>query len=166
MGFAAPAQQAFDRLVAALDYPLLIATTAAAGERAGCLVGFASQSSIDPRAFLVCLSRRNRTYRVAADAAALAIHCVSNEEAGLAELFGAQTGDDIDKFDRCEWSPGPAGMPILDRAPGWFVGSIVATADVGDHVAFVVAPELGGDRRDFDPLPTSFGVRLEPGHEA
>jgi len=57
-------------------------------------------------------------------------------------------------------------MPILDRAPGWFVGSIVATADVGDHVAFVVAPIAAELRRDFDPLPTSFGVRLEPGHEA
>jgi flavin reductase (DIM6/NTAB) family NADH-FMN oxidoreductase RutF len=163
---ATSVRQDFDRVVAALDYPLLIATTAAAGERAGCLVGFASQSSIDPPAFLACLSRRNRTYRVAIEADALAIQCLSNEDADLAELFGAETGDDIDKFDRCEWSSGPAAMPILDRAPAWFVGSIAAKADVGDHVAFVLSPIAAELRRDFEPLPMSFGARLEPGHEA
>jgi flavin reductase (DIM6/NTAB) family NADH-FMN oxidoreductase RutF len=156
----------FDRILAALDYPLLIATTKAAGERAGCLVGFGCQCSIDPPRFLVCLSERNRTYRLATQADAVAVHAVSEPEADLVELFGGETGDDIDKFARCEWSAGPRDVPILERAPAWFVGSIAGTADVGDHVAFLLAPIAGELRRPFEPLPTSYAAELAPGHEA
>jgi flavin reductase (DIM6/NTAB) family NADH-FMN oxidoreductase RutF len=156
----------FDRLMASLDYPLLIATTDAGGRRAGCLVGFASQCSIDPLRFLVCLSERNRTFRVAAVADSLAIHGVSQEESDLAELFGGKTGDDVDKFARCDWSAGPAGIPILDRAPAWFVGSIVSTGDVGDHIAFLLEPVAAELRRPFHPLPLSYAAELAPGHAA
>ena len=41
-------QAAFDRLVNRLDYPMLVVTAEADGERAGCLVGFATQCSIQP----------------------------------------------------------------------------------------------------------------------
>jgi flavin reductase (DIM6/NTAB) family NADH-FMN oxidoreductase RutF len=41
---------------------MLIVTAEADGQRAGGLVGFATHCSIDPPRFLLCLSRRNRTY--------------------------------------------------------------------------------------------------------
>lgn len=166
MDRAAAPREELDRILAALDYPLLISTTAAADERAGCLVGFASQTSVDPQRFLVCLSRQNRTYRLARSADALAIHALSAEDTDLAELFGAETGDELDKFARCEWAPGPAGVPILERPPAWFVGSILGTWNAGDHDAFLLNPVAAEVRRGFYPLRTSFGARLEPGHEA
>jgi flavin reductase (DIM6/NTAB) family NADH-FMN oxidoreductase RutF len=111
---------AFERLVATLDYPMFVVCTRAHGTDdppAGCLVGFATQTSIHPPRFLVGLSRRNHTYRIAENATHLAVHVVSRRDRPLAELFGGQTGDWVDKFDRCDWSPGPAGMPILTAAP-------------------------------------------------
>ncbi len=39
---------AFTELTAAMDYPMFVVTAAAAGEQSGCLVGFATQCSIDP----------------------------------------------------------------------------------------------------------------------
>ena len=51
--------------VSLLDYPMFVVTTRAGDEPAGCLVGFASQVSIRPPRFLVGLSKRNHTYRVA-----------------------------------------------------------------------------------------------------
>lgn len=51
----------FDTLIGSLDYPMFIVTTAAGDDVAGCLVGFATQTSIDPPLVLVCLSRANRT---------------------------------------------------------------------------------------------------------
>lgn len=59
------ARRAFHELVAELDYPMFIATTRAGDERAGCLLGFATQCSIDPPRFLVCLSDKNYTCQIA-----------------------------------------------------------------------------------------------------
>jgi flavin reductase (DIM6/NTAB) family NADH-FMN oxidoreductase RutF len=156
----------FDRIVAALDYPMLVATAAAGGERAGCLVGFATQCSIDPPRFLVCLSRSNRTYRLALGAEVLAVHALAADQDDLAELFGGATGDEVDKFDRCRWREGPGCAPILADVPAWFAGTIDSTFDAGDHVAFVLSPTRVEIRRRFEPFPTSRGSAIEPGHPA
>ncbi len=41
----------FTTLMAALDSPLIVVTTADERERAGCLVGFHGQSSIEPQRY-------------------------------------------------------------------------------------------------------------------
>src|SRR5918994_1284699 len=99
-------QPTFNSLVGNLDSPIFIVTAYAGGEPSGCLVGFATQASIDPSRFLVCLSHTNRTYRVGRDADLLGVHFVPEEQAALAELFGGETGDEVDKFERCAWSEG------------------------------------------------------------
>src|SRR4051812_45302563 len=109
---------AFDDLVAAFDGALVVVTTAAGDERAGCVVGFHCQSSIDPPHYAVWLSKANRTYRVALLADHLAVHALGQGDRDVAELFGGETGDEVDKFSRCEWSPGPDGVPLLTRLPG------------------------------------------------
>ncbi|HWG12106.1 MAG TPA: hypothetical protein VG268_02405, partial [Streptosporangiaceae bacterium] len=55
----------FGTIASSLDAPLIIVTAADARERAGCLVGFHSQSSIEPMRYCVWLSKANFTYRVA-----------------------------------------------------------------------------------------------------
>jgi flavin reductase (DIM6/NTAB) family NADH-FMN oxidoreductase RutF len=42
---------AFDEIADTIDYPMWIVTAAARGERSGCLVGFATQCSIEPVRF-------------------------------------------------------------------------------------------------------------------
>ncbi len=69
--------EAFEKLVSLLDYPMFVVTTRAGDESAGCLVGFASQVSIRPPRFLVGLSKRNHTYRVAQRTDYLAVHLVA-----------------------------------------------------------------------------------------
>jgi flavin reductase (DIM6/NTAB) family NADH-FMN oxidoreductase RutF len=160
-------QRAFEQLVAPLDYPMVIVTAASEdGRRAGCLVGFWTQCGIDPARVLVCLSKRNHTFRVANDAPVLAVHWLSPEERGLAELFGGETGDDTDFFARCSWAPGPGGVPVLDAPKGWVAGPVLGRLDAGDHVAFLVEPRAGACR---DGSAGQLGFQavknLEPGHE-
>ena len=81
-------REALDRLVNLLDYPMLIVTAEADGERAGCLVGFATQCSIHPPRFAVWISRQNHTFGVARRAGVLAVHFLSTADRALAELFG------------------------------------------------------------------------------
>jgi flavin reductase (DIM6/NTAB) family NADH-FMN oxidoreductase RutF len=153
-------------LTAALDYPMFVVTTAAGGKRAGCLVGFTTQCSIDPARFLVCLSRRNHTCRVAADAELLAVHLLGRDQQALAELFGTETGDDVDKLARCAWTEGPSGTPLLDDCPNRFLGRVVDRFDAGDHLAFLVEV-VEAWFVDSGPLLTFQSVRdLEPGHRA
>jgi len=148
-----------------LDYPMFIVTALAGGERAGCLVGFATQCSIDPLRFIVCLSDKNRTFRVAKDASLLVVHVVPEGATALAELFGSETGDDADKFARCSWTPGPGGTPVLDDCGNWFAGRVLQRIDVGDHCAFLLEPVQDRD----DPGERAFMFRdaqwIEPGHE-
>jgi len=159
--------EAFEKLVSLLDYPMFVVTTRSGGESAGCLVGFASQVSIHPHRFLVGLSKRNRTYRVAEGAGHLAVHLLERQHCELARLFGGETGDRTDKFARCDWHPGPHELPILDDAAGWFAGAVLARYDLGDHVGFLLEPLAGSAPETFKQLVTFSDVRdLEPGHDA
>jgi flavin reductase (DIM6/NTAB) family NADH-FMN oxidoreductase RutF len=157
----------FDQLVSLLDYPMFVVTARTDDELAGCLVGFATQASIHPPRFLVGLSIRNHTYRVASRAEHLAVHLVLRRHCELARLFGSETGDEVDKFERCAWHPGPKDMPILDDAAGWFVGHVLSRYDLGDHVGFLLEPVAGDAPERFEQLVTFADVRdLDPGHEA
>lgn len=153
---------------AALDCPLYVVTAAAAGERGGCLVGFGSQCSIRPARFIVWLSKANRTYRIATRADRLAVHLLSHDQEHLARLFGGESGDTTDKFARTAWHPGPGGVPVLDEAPVWFVGRVESTVDGGDHVGFLLAPEVSehpaGD--DVRLMFLTDALDISPGHPA
>jgi flavin reductase (DIM6/NTAB) family NADH-FMN oxidoreductase RutF len=164
---AADVGSLFDQMVGELDYPMYIATTSAGGVNAGCLVGFASQASINPRRFLVCLSEKNYTTTVAAAATHLAVHLVRADHLGLAQVFGEDTGDQIDKFTRCRWSIGPEEMPVLDDAAAWFVGRIQARIDFGDHVGHLLVPVHVGLRSPLAAVLSFADVRdFHPGHDA
>jgi flavin reductase (DIM6/NTAB) family NADH-FMN oxidoreductase RutF len=162
----ADAEGIFQELVAQLDYPMFIATVATEHERAGCLIGFATQSSIHPPRFLAGISDKNRTFRVARGAESMAIHLVPDHATELAELFGGETGDDLDKFERCAWRPGPGGVPLLDDCPNRFVGRIVERIDFGDHVGMVLEPTFAEADEESAQLGFHRARRIEPGHEA
>ena len=158
---------AFEKLVGLLNYPMFVVTTAVHGTNAGCLVGFASQTSIHPPRFLIGLSRRNHTFRIAAGATHLAVHVFDREHLGVVELFGSQTGDAIDKFDRCSWHRGPERMPVLDDAAAWFVGKILDRFPMGDHVGHLLEPIDGKPPQKMEEWVSFRDVRhLTPGHEA
>lgn len=158
-------ERSFEELAGHLDYPMYVVTAAANGERAGCLVGFASQCSIDPPRFMVFVSDKNHTHRVALASPVLAVHVVPEDSEDLARLFGEQTGDEVDKFERCEWEPGPHGVPLLRRCSDRFVGTILERRPVGDHTAFLLEPvDVAAGGGAFFPFRRA--QELEPGHEA
>ena len=154
-------------LVSHADPPLYIVTTAAGAERAGCLVGFASQVSIDPPRFLAGLSVANRTWDAARSATHLAVHVFGRDRMDLIELFGGETGDEVDKFSRCTWADGPAGVPLLDGAVAWLVGRILRRDDFGDHVGHLLEPIAGGvGAPAVEAARLHDAAGLEPGHPA
>ena len=160
----------FARFASTLDYPLFVVTTTDGAEPSGCLVGFAGQCSINPPRFLVCLSVKNHTEGVAQRADVLVVHPLDDEQRDLAELFGGETGDEVDKFAAVDWRPGPGGAPVVTQCPRWFAGRIRERIPLGDHVGYVldvleVGLPDGARPEDLDELTFQEARNIEPGHE-
>jgi flavin reductase (DIM6/NTAB) family NADH-FMN oxidoreductase RutF len=146
---------------------MAIVTASAGGENAGCLVGYHSRVALDPPRYLVCLSTANLTYRVARRTSTLAVHLLDRVDLRLASLFGEVTGDDVDKFDRCRWHPGPGGAPLLDEVGHRIVGSILQRVPFGDHEGFLLEPALvEPGRTPLWPLTSADVASFTAGHEA
>ena len=160
-------ETAHDCLVSHLDNPMFVVTVATEHGRAGCLVGFATQCSIHPPRWYVGISKLNRTFDLVAEADLVVVHALGVANQELARLFGEETGDEIDKFSRCEWQPGPDGRtPVLTECPRWFAGEIVDRVDPGDHLGLIVAP-IAALCRDHGPqLGFQVLSDLDPGHPA
>jgi len=122
----------FDELVSRLDYPMIVVTVSDGAERAGCLVGFSTQCSIDPARYAVFISKRNHTAEVASRSETMVVHLLRSGDEALARLFGEQTGDDIAKFEKCTWHAGPGGAPVITGCD-WFAGNVAHRIDAGDH---------------------------------
>jgi flavin reductase (DIM6/NTAB) family NADH-FMN oxidoreductase RutF len=147
-----PGVDRFNELVGALNYPMFVVTATDGTRRAGCLVRFASQCSVDPPRFMVWLAKHTYTYVVARRTGLLAVHVPGPKARKLAELFGTQTGFTDDKFSRCEWRAGPDGLPILTECPQWFIGQVVHRYDTGDHEGVLLEPLGAGDRSGLGQL--------------
>ncbi|WSC75114.1 flavin reductase family protein [Streptomyces virginiae] len=90
-----------------------------------------------PRRSASCPPHSDRT---AGGATHLAVHVLDRDRCGAAELFGGETGDQVDKFARVDRLPSADGSPLLTEACAWFVGPIETRIDAGDHVGFLPAP--------------------------
>jgi flavin reductase (DIM6/NTAB) family NADH-FMN oxidoreductase RutF len=146
------------------DYPLFVVTVAAPDERSGCLVGFATQCSIRPPRYLVCISKDNHTWEVSQRSGSLALHLLGEDQHRLASVFGEETGDTTDKFEQVAWTDGITGSPVLSQCAAWFEGTINDRFDVGDHEACLVTPVAGGHGSHPGEFTLSAAEDLEPGH--
>jgi flavin reductase (DIM6/NTAB) family NADH-FMN oxidoreductase RutF len=150
-----------------MDSAMVVVTVALDDERDGCLVGFHSQASIDPARYAVWLSEANHTCALARRAEHLAVHVLGDDQHELAELFGGETGDEVDKLARARWEPGPGGVPLLVSCPSRFVGRITQRHDAGgDHLCVILDPTGAVAADGLRPLRLGDAVDIDPGHPA
>ncbi len=153
--------------MAMLDGPVFVVTTQADGQPSGCLISFATQTSVRPPSFMVAIPRSSGACDAVRQSEHLAVHVLAQHQVVLAELFENDADDQAEKFGRCSWRVGPRGMPILDEAIAWFVGRTAYWIEIGDHVGYIVEPVAGWAPESYeDVLYLSDLDDLEPGHEA
>lgn len=154
----------FDSLMKSIDSPLIVVTTTAEGEQAGCLVGFHAQSGISPQRYCLWLSKANHTYRVGLRATHFAVHFLTADDLTLAERFGTLTGERTDKFAGLELDADETRVPLLSACPHRMVLERIAILDdASDHVCVttrVLSARSGGA---FTPLRLSDAADLEAG---
>jgi flavin reductase (DIM6/NTAB) family NADH-FMN oxidoreductase RutF len=73
--------------------------------------------------------------------------------------------DSSDKFARCEWRPGPGGVPLIEDCRSRFVGRILGHHDAGDHVAFLLVPVSAEKGHQGAQFRFHRAKRIEPGHQ-
>lgn len=158
---------AFGTLMASADPPLIVLTTAAESERAGCLVGFHTQSSITPQHYCVWLSKANHTYRVGLRAAHFAVHFLTADDLAIAEQFGTLSGEDTDKFAGIDFDLDRDGVPLLSACPNRMsLERIALLDDGGDHVCLTTRARSAHAGGSFEPLRVSSATHLVPGHDS
>jgi flavin reductase (DIM6/NTAB) family NADH-FMN oxidoreductase RutF len=157
----------FTGICDSLDFPMAVVTAFDGHERSGCLVGFHTQCSIEPRRWIVCISKANHTYGIAGRAEWLVVHLLRDDQHGLAQVFGGVTGDAIaphEKFERVPWHAGPGQTPILDGCD-WLAGRVLERIDCGDHVAHLLDVAAAGQEHARAPqLGFSAVHDIRPGH--
>ena len=159
-------ENAFDGLMASADSSLIVVTTAAEDERAGCLVGFHAQSSMSPEQYGFWLSKANHTYQVSLRSTHFAIHFLTADDRAMAQRFGARSGEDTDKFRGLDLTTSKYEVPLLSALPNRLVVERIAMLDDGgDHVcttARVISSETTGP---FAPLRLSHNGDLPAGRD-
>lgn len=154
----------FDELMGFADPAMIVATTAAEGRPAGCLVGFHSQAGIDPERYCLWLSKANHTYRTALRASHFAIHLLTDADLSVAEWFGTRSGESTDKFAGLDQTAGPGGVPLLQGCPHRIVVERLAILDDGsDHVCVTTRVLSAHSPGEFTPLRLSDVEHLDPG---
>ena len=168
---------AFGRLMASADPAMIVVTTVAENEPAGCLVGFHSQSGISPERYCLWLSKANHTYRVGLRATHFAVHFLTEADLSVAEWFGTRSGENTDKFadhgadssirDEAGTVTDQHGLPILGRCPNRMVVERLAILDDGgDHACFTTRVLSAHSVGSFAPLRLSDVAHLDPGRSS
>jgi flavin reductase (DIM6/NTAB) family NADH-FMN oxidoreductase RutF len=149
----------FERLMAALEHPLVVVAAAHRRGSAACVVGFSSQCSVDPPRYCVYLPTEHRAYEIARRAGHLMVHFLDRRQHALASLVdaGSRTGPDVDAAAEgapgLRWRTGPDGRtPRLHGVDAWLFGRVVARHEAGDHVGFVLDPVRARVPRRLRPL--------------
>ena len=156
---------AFDRVMRRRNPDMLVVTTAVDGQRAGCLVGFHSQCSIDPVRYAVWLSKTNHTCQLALQATHFGLHFLAESDERLAEIFGTLCSDSTDKFALVDWHADLGDVPIIDACENWAVARRTGFVDEGsDHICFVVEPIAARSHDPLTPLRFETVMHLDPGH--
>lgn len=152
-------------LMAATDSALIVVTTAVGDERAGCLVGFHTQSSISPQHYCLWLSKANHTYRMSLRASYFAVHFLTAQDLAMAKWFGTQTGEDTDKFSGIGIDDDETGIPLVRACPNRMVLERISMLDDGgDHVCITTRVRSAQNEGPFLPLRLSDAEHLTPGH--
>ena len=160
-------EDAFNSLMSSTDQAVIVVTTAAEGEQAGCLVGFHTQSGISAERYCFWLSKANHTYRVGLRSAHFAIHFLAAGDLAVAERFGTLSGEDTDKFTGIEVETADSGVPLLRAVPNrMMVERLTLLDDGGDHVAVTARIASAETTGPFTPLRLSDVGHLDAGRDS
>ncbi|VDC24943.1 CoA transferase [Pseudogemmobacter humi] len=129
------APQALRRAFGAFATGVTVLTTRQAdGTPRGFTANSFASVSLDPPLVMICLAKSAHSCATFAAAPHFAVNVLAEGQEPVAELFASRAPD---KFPRCDWRPGHAGMPLIDGALAGFVCARHRLVDAGDHLILI-----------------------------
>lgn len=110
-----------------------IITTMVDGVPYGLAVNAFVSVSLDPALILFCVAKTARTHDRLDRARHAVVNILSHRQGGIAKRFAKSGGN---KFESCEWQPGPSGAPILAGVSAWLEAELMSKADAVTHTIF------------------------------
>lgn len=90
--------------------------------------------SIDPPIIAVSVGKSSGADVLMQDSEAFAVNFLSPGQAELSAAFARPSRDRADVWQRFDWRPDPAGVPLLGETAGAFSGRVRQSIDAGDHL--------------------------------
>jgi flavin reductase (NADH) len=106
-----------------------------------------------PPTMLVCINQSSYVHDVLHENIDVCINVLGVRGEEPARVFAGMTGCSIpERFERCAWSRGQSGVPVLDDAIATLEGRIIDRKVVGTHSVLFVRIEHIATREDEDGL--------------
>jgi flavin reductase (DIM6/NTAB) family NADH-FMN oxidoreductase RutF/rubredoxin len=122
-----------------ITYGLYVVSSSDGNKLNGYISNTVFQVTADPAQFAIACSKNNFTTGIISKSRTFAISALKKDaSAELIGIFGYKSGNDIDKFSRCNYKTGLTGAPVLlDDTIAWFECEVVHSLDVGSHILFI-----------------------------
>lgn len=112
----------------------VVTTRDATGEARGFTANSFTSVSLDPPLVLVCLAKTAHSHTVFSEAPSFAIHVLSEAQKEVSSLFASKASD---KFERCQWTAGLGGVPLIQGSLAVFECTAHQYVDAGDHTILI-----------------------------
>lgn len=114
-----------------------VITAAEQGRRYGMTASAVTSLSLEPPMLLVCLNSKTRTQGIVARTGRFGVNILGEEHGLVAERFAGSSGDQDDKFDGLDSSPGQSGVPLLADALAWLECRVTQEVTGGSHRVYL-----------------------------
>lgn len=122
-----------------MSYGIYLITSRSGEKLSGYIANTAFQVTANPPKMAISCHKENTSASIIRDSGVFALSVLDKEsDAGLIGLFGYQSGNEDEKFDRVSYKDGKNGAPvILTHAVAYFECKVVDVIDVGTHFLFI-----------------------------
>jgi len=101
--------------------------------------------SIHPAIIAVSVGRSSGADLLLQESEAFAVNLLLADQGDLSVAFARPSRDRIDTFDRFDWKPDAAGVPLLEGTAGAFSARVRQVMEAGDHL-LVLGEVFAGHR--------------------
>lgn len=128
-----------DKVLRNFTYGLFVITTKVGDKMNGCIINTGIQAGSDPLTVAVSLNKTDYTHDMIMESKEFNLTFLSEDSTfDTFKHFGYQSGHDVDKFEKFEYSLADNGIPYITAGANAYISAkVTKTVDLGSHTLFI-----------------------------